>query len=135
MGFVPTFTQAQIQLAATQGWSLHVEHLGGWVLRAAGGYTKRANSVLAAGDPGCALDEALEVVEAWYGNHSLSACFQVFDGCPTNRFSLKPGEMRSLRVSKAATPTRVFLQVTTPTGKCPLSLCPHFAGPGIEIDG
>ncbi|NYV78217.1 GNAT family N-acetyltransferase, partial [Streptomyces sp. UH6] len=43
------------------------EPLGGWVLRASSGFTRRANSVLAVGDPGLELDDALAVVAAWYG--------------------------------------------------------------------
>ncbi len=40
--------------------------LGEWLLRAADGFTQRANSVMTAGDPGLALPAAVEAVEAWY---------------------------------------------------------------------
>ncbi|MFE6778804.1 GNAT family N-acetyltransferase [Streptomyces sp. NPDC057702] len=43
----------------------------GWELRAAGGFTRRANSVLPLGDPGLPLDEALRRVRAWYDERGL----------------------------------------------------------------
>jgi len=42
------------------------ERLGGWLLRAGRGFTGRANSALAVGDPGVPLDDALAGVDAWY---------------------------------------------------------------------
>lgn len=43
----------------------------GWRLRAADGFTGRANSVLAVGDPGLPLAEAVDRVEAWYAARGL----------------------------------------------------------------
>jgi ribosomal protein S18 acetylase RimI-like enzyme len=40
--------------------------MGDWLLRAAEGFTGRANSALAAGDPGRPLPDAVEAVRAWY---------------------------------------------------------------------
>ena len=45
---------------------------GGWLLRAAGGFTGRANSALAAGDPGLELPAALDAVRAWYTRRGLA---------------------------------------------------------------
>jgi ribosomal protein S18 acetylase RimI-like enzyme len=47
------------------------ERLGGWLLRAAGGFTGRANSALAAGDPGLSLDAAIAAVCGWYRARDL----------------------------------------------------------------
>lgn len=62
---------------ADQGWpALERETLGSWTLRAAGGVTQRANSVLATGevpDIGVAVDAA----ERWYRARSLPAVLQV----------------------------------------------------------
>jgi N-acetylglutamate synthase len=42
------------------------ERLGDWLLRAADGFTGRANSALAAGDPGRPLTDAVGAVRGWY---------------------------------------------------------------------
>ncbi len=56
------------------------ERLGEWELRAAAGFTRRANSVLPLGDPGLPLDEALTVVRRWYGDRGLPAYVQTATG-------------------------------------------------------
>ncbi|MFD0595838.1 hypothetical protein ACFQZ4_28950 [Catellatospora coxensis] len=48
-----------------------VEELGAWRLRAAGGYTGRANSALPVGDPGLPLPEAIDAVVAFYRRQGL----------------------------------------------------------------
>lgn len=57
------------------------ERLGDWVLRAAGPINgrivARANSVLAMGDPGLPLDEAVARVEEFYARHDRPAWAQV----------------------------------------------------------
>lgn len=52
-------------------------HVGDWLLRAANGYTGRANSVLAVGDPGVPLDAAVEQVVAWYAERDQPALIQL----------------------------------------------------------
>ncbi|MFF1917946.1 GNAT family N-acetyltransferase [Streptomyces sp. NPDC058239] len=56
------------------------EPLGDWQLRAAQGFTRRANSVLPLGDPGVPLDEALGRVRQWYGERDLPAYIQTATG-------------------------------------------------------
>lgn len=51
--------------------------LGRWLLRAAEGWTGRANSVLPLGDPGLPLDEALAEVAGWYAGRGLPARFAI----------------------------------------------------------
>lgn len=67
-----------LQEVAALGWPApDTERLGGWLLRAADGFTGRANSVLPVGDPGRPLDEALRHVEAWYAARGLPVLVQV----------------------------------------------------------
>lgn len=47
------------------------ERLGDWLLRAAGGFTNRGNSVLVTGSPGLPPPEAVGRVTAWYGARGL----------------------------------------------------------------
>jgi ribosomal protein S18 acetylase RimI-like enzyme len=47
--------------------------LGRWLLRAAEGWTGRANSALPLGDPGLPLEEALAETVGWYGARGLRA--------------------------------------------------------------
>lgn len=66
---------------ALAGWPAVVsEPLGSWVLRASGGYTSRANSVLAVGSPAVPLTAALARVEAFYDAQALPLLAQVVVG-------------------------------------------------------
>lgn len=63
-------TELERLLART--WpGLEQDHLGDWLLRAGGGWTGRANSVLAVGDPGLPLEDALDRVADWYARRGL----------------------------------------------------------------
>ena len=68
---------AELQRIAGRGWpGTETERLGGWTMRAARGFTNRANSVLPEGDPGLPLDQALDRVRDWYGGFGLPAVVQ-----------------------------------------------------------
>jgi GNAT superfamily N-acetyltransferase len=54
--------------------------LGEWTLRAGGGFTGRANSALAVGDPGVPLAEAAARVIAYAGEHGIDPWAQVVVG-------------------------------------------------------
>jgi N-acetylglutamate synthase len=63
---------------AALGWrASDEERLGDWLLRAADGFTGRANSALAVGDPGTSLDAAIGEVVRWYGTRGLPAMVAV----------------------------------------------------------
>jgi ribosomal protein S18 acetylase RimI-like enzyme len=65
-------TIAELEAAAARGWRAPEEApLGGWLLRAAEGFTGRANSALAVGDPGMPLADALTGVCDWYAARGL----------------------------------------------------------------
>ncbi|MFI1964007.1 GNAT family N-acetyltransferase [Streptomyces pathocidini] len=74
----PAASRDELELAAARAWPpVESERLGSWLLRAAAGFTRRANSVLALGDPGMDLDTALARVTAWYAERGLPAYVQV----------------------------------------------------------
>src|SRR5438105_2661678 len=67
-----------LERAALAGWQAPQEaRLGGWVLRAGEGFTGRANSCLAIGDPGRPIEEAVAEVCAWYAARGLPAMIAV----------------------------------------------------------
>jgi hypothetical protein len=68
----------RVEAAAALGWrALDQAWLGGWLLRAAEGFTGRANSVLPIGDPDRPLPDAVEYVERWYSERGLPAMIVV----------------------------------------------------------
>ncbi len=77
----PAASYAELAQVAARAWRpVESERLGAWELRAAGGFTRRANSVLPLGDPGVPLDEALAAVRRWYGERGLPAYVQTATG-------------------------------------------------------
>lgn len=61
-----------LERAAARHWRApETEPLGEWLLRAADGFTGRANSALPLGDPGLPLAEAVTAVERWYRRRHL----------------------------------------------------------------
>jgi ribosomal protein S18 acetylase RimI-like enzyme len=77
---VPAVDAARLQEYAARAWpAIETAPLGGWTLRASGGFTRRANSALAAGDPGVPLPEAAGAVAGWYAARGLPAYVQVWD--------------------------------------------------------
>ncbi|WP_241037120.1 GNAT family N-acetyltransferase [Blastococcus litoris] len=65
------------RLAARTWRGLEQERLGGWLLRAGGGFTGRANSVLVAGNPPTELAAAVTAVAGWYAARGLRPRAQV----------------------------------------------------------
>ncbi|MER5506339.1 GNAT family N-acetyltransferase [Streptomyces sp. NPDC002766] len=77
----PAASYGELTAVAARAWRpVESERLGEWELRAAAGFTRRANSVLPLGDPGLPLDEALAVVRRWYGDRGLPAYVQTATG-------------------------------------------------------
>jgi len=61
-----------LERAAARHWQApQTEPLGEWLLRAAAGFTGRANSALPVGDPGVPLPAAVTYVEDWYRRRAL----------------------------------------------------------------
>jgi N-acetylglutamate synthase len=77
----PAASYEELARVASRAWRpVESEPLGEWELRAASGFTRRANSVLPLGDPGLPLDEALDIVRRWYGDRGLPAYVQTATG-------------------------------------------------------
>ncbi len=61
-----------LECAAALHWQApETERLGDWLLRAAEGFTGRANSALPLGVPGVPLPEAIATVQDWYRRRAL----------------------------------------------------------------
>ncbi|MEW2162461.1 GNAT family N-acetyltransferase [Streptomyces sp. NPDC007084] len=77
----PAASYEELARVAARAWRpVESERLGDWELRAAAGFTRRANSVLPLGEPGVPLDEALAVVRDWYAGRGLPAYLQTSTG-------------------------------------------------------
>jgi N-acetylglutamate synthase len=75
---VPKRDVQAVELAAARAWrGVDRAVLGDWQLRAADGFTARANSCLPIGDPGVALPAAVDAVVEWYVARGLPPRFQV----------------------------------------------------------
>ena len=63
-----------LELAANDAWPAPVQaRLGSWILRSADGWTGRANSALAVGDPDRPLEAAIDAVVDWYAQRGQPA--------------------------------------------------------------
>lgn len=71
---------AELQQVTLHGWLGDSEPLGEWTLRAAGGFSARANSCLAVGDPGLAVAEAAARIISYAASHGAYPWAQVVEG-------------------------------------------------------
>lgn len=68
----------ELERLAARSWrGLEEERHGQWLLRAGGGFTGRANSVLVVGDPPTGLPTAVAAVARWYSARGLRPRAQV----------------------------------------------------------
>lgn len=69
----------ELERIMSDGWVATVRaELGDWKLRAASGFTGRANSVLPVGDPSRPLDDAITFAQKWYADRDQRSLFQVY---------------------------------------------------------
>jgi N-acetylglutamate synthase len=98
-------TIIDIERAAARHWrGTEEESLGGWLLRAAEGFTGRANSALPLGDPGLPLDRALDAVAGWYRDRGLPPMIAV--PTPLNADADSPGHELDRSLSERSWATR-----------------------------
>lgn len=72
------FDPEELSRICTHGWPpTETELLGEWLLRAADGFTGRANSVAVHGNPGVSFDVALDRVHTYYEERALPPKAQV----------------------------------------------------------
>jgi ribosomal protein S18 acetylase RimI-like enzyme len=120
-------TPEQACLMSNASWpAVHTRPLGDWLLRASGGFSARANSAMAVGDPGVPFDEAVAATLAFYAEHDLPPWAQVVVGSSTaERFAdagwdtARPGEADSefqlASVAQAVRAARPLLPPSAPT--------------------
>ncbi len=77
---------ARLENVCADAWPARVDRpLGAWRLRAAGGFTGRANAALAVGDPGVSVPAALEIARAFAAEHGVPPRVHVPMGSPWDR--------------------------------------------------
>ena len=77
---------ARLEELCADAWPAFVdERLGAWRLRAAGGFTARANSALAVGDPGVPTAAALAAVRTFAERHGITPRVQAPVGSPWDK--------------------------------------------------
>jgi GNAT superfamily N-acetyltransferase len=74
-----------LQRHAVRGWLAWHEPLGEWTLRAGGGFTGRANSCHAVGNPGISPHEAADRIIGFAAAHGIAALAQVIEASPEDR--------------------------------------------------
>jgi N-acetylglutamate synthase len=92
-----------LERVAARHWrGTEEEWLGGWLLRAAEGFTGRANSALPLGDPGLPLDSALDTIVSWYRDRGLPPMIAV----PVPLDAASPGRELDQSLSERSWTTR-----------------------------
>ncbi len=77
---------ARLEELCADAWPAAAEErMGAWRLRAAGGWTGRANSALALGDPGRPVPAALDAVRAFAERHGIPPVVAAPAGSPWDR--------------------------------------------------
>jgi GNAT superfamily N-acetyltransferase len=94
---------AEVERHALPGWLADSEPLGEWTLRAGGGFTGRANSCHAVGDPGLPVAAAAERIIAYAAQHSIAPMAVVVTGSAEER------ALRGLGWTDTYVPTQVLV--------------------------
>jgi GNAT superfamily N-acetyltransferase len=112
------------------GWPpVERAELGGWLLRAAEGFTGRANSVLPLGDPGVPLSAAVDYCESWYDGRGLRRLFCLFG---PEGFAVDDDPLGRDLLARAYEPFRNTMVLTASTGALPPEI-PHTSGARVQL--
>jgi N-acetylglutamate synthase len=113
------------------GWPpVERAELGGWLLRAADGFTGRANSVLPLGDPGVPLSAAVDYCESWYDARGLQRLFCLFG---PEGFTVDDDPLGRELLARAYDSFKNTLVLTASTGALPPEI-PHTSGARVHLD-
>jgi GNAT superfamily N-acetyltransferase len=114
-----------------EGWRpVERAELGGWLLRAAAGFTGRANSVLPLGNPGMPLSEAVDRCESWYDERGLRRLFSLFG--PAG-FAVDDDPLGRELLARHYEPFDIVAVLTSATAALPPDL-PHASGARVRLE-
>lgn len=120
---------ASLEAVSRRAWpAVEEAWQGGWLLRAGGGYTRRANSVQPVGPPDGPLPAAIERAAAWYRARALRPVFKLTDAAvPAALDDALAGAGWTIEV-----PTLVMVREPAAAGPEPAALPPGYA---LSLDG
>jgi N-acetylglutamate synthase len=99
----PLAAIVRLEGLCADAWPAQVDQpLGAWRLRAAGGYTGRANAALAIGNPGLPTAAALDAVRRFAHEHGVPPRVQVPVGSPWDRAVAAEGWVLNVGHAKGA---------------------------------
>ena len=120
-----------LERVMVDGWPpLERTELGGWLLRASGGFTGRANSVLPLGDPGVPLSEAVDRCQHWYDERQMPPLFALFG--PAG-FALAQDPLARELLGRGYESSRGTAVLTAAT-RALSSEVPHVSGARVRLD-
>ncbi|GAA2002252.1 GNAT family N-acetyltransferase [Brevibacterium samyangense] len=107
----------------------------GWLLRANGGTTQRANSAMPLSSPGVPVAEALELVERWFADREQQAGFLIYSAGASNTLAAPCTELAAVFRSHGYAPGAPNLALTAATREVAgnASRPSEAALPGLEI--
>lgn len=121
-----------LERVMVQGWPpVERATLGGWLLRAGGGFTGRANSVLPLGDPGRSLPDAVDFCESWYDERGLPRHLFALFG-PAG-FADDDDPLGRELLARGYEPLNHTVVLTAATRALPTEL-PHPSGARVQLD-
>lgn len=117
---------------ADRGWpALESEQQGGWTLRAAGGVTKRANSVLASAEVDD-VEVAVAQAERWYAQRDLPTVFQLSPASPGSlAATLERRGYRRHSPTDILVADRREVAAAAPAAAAPSASAPSAAAPSV----